>query len=75
MCGHSRTAGAVTHTGPIGNFLFCNSPAGLAVTGSMSSWVNVRTYANQTFLGFVSVHEAAHADVHHDPERQERKHH
>jgi hypothetical protein len=73
----TQLAGAVTHTGPIDLFLLQLSGADLLAAAGFSLVLLQRQGrdANQNFSRRTSIHEAAHADVHHDPERQERKHH
>ncbi len=70
-------AGAVTHTGPIDIVLAATLQRGLYCRCRFNLVLLRRQGrdANQNFSRRTSIHEAAHADVHHDPERQERKHH
>jgi hypothetical protein len=72
MCGHSRSAGAVTHTGPIDPT--CSATLRPDFADCRSCPLSQREDVRKSNL-FGLVHEAAHSDIHHHPERQERKHH
>jgi hypothetical protein len=73
----THLAGAVTHTGPIDLVLSATLQRGLHCR-CRSDLVLLKRQgrdANQNSSRRTSIHEAAHTDVHHDSERQERKHH